>query len=108
MLKIRHGQLRSLAPLRYDFKIPFIITAKCDSNSTSGHYRPHVANFRAFHHSLQERGVDLSRVSISKSYAVLAGIEGFALTKRKVHSVQEKLGEAKQKLHLPRQDEKVQ
>ncbi|KAJ5784271.1 uncharacterized protein N7503_009483 [Penicillium pulvis] len=89
MLKIRHGQLRSLAPL-------------------SGHYRPHVANFRAFHHSLQERGVDLSRVSISKSYAVLAGIEGYALTKRKVHSVQEKLGEAKQKLHLPRQDEKVQ
>ncbi|KAJ5729525.1 uncharacterized protein N7483_004033 [Penicillium malachiteum] len=80
MLKIRHGQLRSLAPL-------------------SGHYRPHVANFRAFHHSLQERGVDLSRISISKSYAVLAGIEGYTLTKRKVHSVQEKLGEVKQKLH---------
>ncbi|KAJ6086294.1 hypothetical protein N7486_010575 [Penicillium sp. IBT 16267x] len=85
-LKIRHGQLKSVAPL-------------------SGHYRPQVANFRAFHHSLQERGVDLSRVSMSKSYAVLAGIEGYALTKRKVRSVQEKLGEAKQKLHLPRQQE---
>lgn len=107
MLKIRHGQLKSLAPLRYDFTFLFIASAKCDSNSTSGHYRPHVANFRAFHHSLQERGVDLSRVSISKSYAVLAGIEGYALTKRKMHSVQEKLGEAKQKLHLPRQEEKV-
>ncbi|KAJ5651457.1 uncharacterized protein N7484_005180 [Penicillium longicatenatum] len=89
MLKIRHGQLKSLAPL-------------------SGHYRPHVANFRAFHHSLQERGVDLSRVSISKSYAVLAGIEGYALTKKKVHSVQEKLGEAKQKVRHPRQEAKVQ
>ncbi|KAJ5703086.1 hypothetical protein N7488_010634 [Penicillium malachiteum] len=86
MLKIRQGQLRSLAPL-------------------SGHYRPHVANFRAFHHSLQERGVDLSRVSISKSYAVLAGIEGYTLTKRKVQSMQEKLGEAKQKLHPGRRKE---
>ncbi|KAJ5732237.1 hypothetical protein N7493_003718 [Penicillium malachiteum] len=86
MLKIRQGQLRSLAPL-------------------SGHYRPHVANFRAFHHSLQERGVDLSRVSISKSYAVLAGIEGYTLTKRKVQSIQEKLGEAKQKLHPGRRKE---
>lgn len=47
--------------------------------------------------------MDLSRVSISKSYAILAGIEGYALTKRKAHSVQEKLGEAKQKLRLPRQ-----
>ncbi|KAJ6014191.1 hypothetical protein N7540_008782 [Penicillium herquei] len=86
MLKIRRGQLRGLAPL-------------------SGHYRPHVANFRAFHHSLQERGVDLSRISISKSYAVLAGIEGYTLTKRKVHSMQEKLGEAKQKLHSGRRKE---
>ncbi|KAJ5925000.1 hypothetical protein N7454_007639 [Penicillium verhagenii] len=80
MLRIRHGQLKSLAPL-------------------SGHYRPHVANFRAFHHSLQERGVDLSRVSITKAYAMLAGIEGYISTKRKVRSVQEKLGGAKEKLH---------
>ncbi|KAJ5112766.1 hypothetical protein N7532_000811 [Penicillium argentinense] len=79
MLKIKHGQLRSLAPL-------------------SGHYRPHVANFRAFHHSLQERGVDLSRVLISKSYAILAGIEGYTLTKKKVHNVHEKLDTAKEKL----------
>lgn len=79
--------------------------------SHSGHYRPHLANFRAFHHSLQERGVDLSRVSISKSYAILAGIEGYTLTKKKLHNVHEKLDTAKdttkdnvkdklQKLHL--------
>lgn len=75
-------------------------------NSNSGHYRPHVANFRAFHHSLRERGVDLSRVSITKSYAILAGIEGYTLTKRKVHSMHEKLDEkldaAKEKIHVPR------
>ncbi|KAJ5172068.1 hypothetical protein N7492_004661 [Penicillium capsulatum] len=81
MLKIRDGKLRSLAPL-------------------SGHYRPHVANFRAFHHSLQERGVDLSRVSFTKSYAMLAGIEGFTMTKRKIHHAHEKFDATKQKIHL--------
>ncbi|KAJ5223910.1 IQ calmodulin-binding motif protein [Penicillium chermesinum] len=87
MLKIRHGQLRSLAPL-------------------SGHYRPHVANFRAFHRSLKERGVDLSRVSMSKSYATLAGIEGYVAAKRKVRSVQEKIDDAKQKLQPGAQQDK--
>ncbi|KAJ5281731.1 hypothetical protein N7478_007103 [Penicillium angulare] len=85
MLKIRHGKLRSLAPL-------------------SGHYRPHLANFRAFHHSLQDRGVDLSRVSISKSYAILAGIEGYTLTKRKLT---EKIEGAKQKIHPTRHPEET-
>ncbi|KAJ5175783.1 uncharacterized protein N7482_001660 [Penicillium canariense] len=83
LIKTKNGQIRSLAPL-------------------SGHYRPHVANFRAFHHSLQDRGVDLSRVSITKSYAVLAGIEGYTLTKHKIRDVHEKLDEAKEKLHLMR------
>ncbi|KAJ5666619.1 hypothetical protein N7462_011028 [Penicillium macrosclerotiorum] len=69
MLKIRRGQLRSLAPLR------------------------------AFHQSLQDRGVDLSRVSITKSYAILAGIESYTLTKRKIHDAHERLNEAKQKLY---------
>lgn len=44
--------------------------------------------------------MDLSRVSISKSYAMIAGIEGYALTKRKMHAVHEKLDTAKDKLHL--------
>ncbi|KAF3394056.1 IQ domain-containing protein IQM1 [Penicillium rolfsii] len=79
LIKTKNGQVRSLAPL-------------------SGHYRPHLANFRAFHHSLQERGVDLSRVSMTKSYAILAGIEGYTSAKRKIKDVHEKLDEAKQKL----------
>ncbi|KAJ6125766.1 hypothetical protein N7523_003386 [Penicillium sp. IBT 18751x] len=81
LLKIKAGQLRKLAPL-------------------SGHYRPHLANFRAFHHSLLERGVDLSRVSMSYSYAVLAGIEGYTMTKRKMRSMHEKIENTKEKIHL--------
>ncbi|OGM49521.1 IQ calmodulin-binding motif protein [Aspergillus bombycis] len=79
LIKVRDGQLRSLAPL-------------------SGHYRPPAANFRAFIHSLQDRGVDMSHVSISKSYAVLAGIEGYTRTKHKVRALHEKVDDMKQKV----------
>ncbi|OQU95259.1 hypothetical protein CLAIMM_01492 [Cladophialophora immunda] len=51
LIKVKHGQLRRLSPL-------------------SGHYRPPAANFRAFVHSLRDEGVDMSHVSISRSYAV--------------------------------------
>lgn len=37
---------------------------------------------------------------MSKSYTLLAGIEGYVATKRKARDVREKLGEATQKLHL--------
>lgn len=63
---MKDGQLRSLSPL-------------------SGHYRPPTKNFRAFVHSLHDAGVDMSRVSISKSYAVLLGIEGYIKTKKSMH-----------------------
>ncbi|GKZ76312.1 hypothetical protein AnigIFM56816_005291 [Aspergillus niger] len=85
LIKIRNGQLRSLAPL-------------------SGHYRPPAANFRAFIHSLQDQGVDMSHVSISKSYAVLAGIEGYTRAKRKVRALQEKVDGAKHRLHQSRHE----
>ncbi|CAI7626445.1 unnamed protein product [Penicillium palitans] len=76
MVKIKHGQLRSLAPL-------------------SGHYRPPAANFRAFHHALQQQGVDMSHVSMSKSYIMLAGIEGYTKTKQKARAVHEKVDASK-------------
>ncbi|KAI3194497.1 hypothetical protein CBS147311_8671 [Penicillium roqueforti] len=79
-IKIKHGQLRSLTPL-------------------SGHYRPPAANFRAFHHALQQQGVDMSHVSMSKSYIMLAGIEGYTKTKRKARAVHEKVDNSKQKFH---------
>lgn len=71
-----------------------------EADFRSGHYRPHFANFRAFHHSLQDRGVDLSHVSISKSYAVLAGIEGYASAKHKLRALHQILDTTKDKLHL--------
>ncbi|KAJ5753325.1 uncharacterized protein N7511_007478 [Penicillium nucicola] len=72
MIKIKHGQLRSLAPM-------------------SGHYRPPAANFRAFHLALQKQGVDMSNVSMSKSYVMLAGIQGYTKTKRKFRAIHGKM-----------------
>ncbi|KAK3942120.1 hypothetical protein QBC46DRAFT_380678 [Diplogelasinospora grovesii] len=64
LIKIKNGRLSSLSPL-------------------SGHYRPPASNFRAFVHSLRDAGVDMSHVSISKSYAVLVGLEAYVKTRRK-------------------------
>lgn len=38
-------------------------------------------NFQQFVHRLRDDGVDLSRVSISRSYAVLVGLEGYLAPK---------------------------
>ncbi|KAJ4372489.1 hypothetical protein N0V83_004263 [Neocucurbitaria cava] len=65
LIRIKNGQLRRLSPL-------------------SGHYRPPTKNFRAFVHSLQDNGVDMSRVSISRSYAVLVGLEAYVKTRKKL------------------------
>lgn len=64
LIKIKNGRLTSLSPL-------------------SGHYRPPASNFRAFVRSLREEGVDTSRVSISKSYAVLVGLEMYIKTRQR-------------------------
>lgn len=58
---------------------------------TSGHYQPEAANFHAFNQALLDQGVDMSRVSMSKSYAMLAGIAGYSRTKGKVRSLQDTL-----------------
>lgn len=65
LIEIKDGQLRRLSPL-------------------SGHYRPPTKNFRAFVHSLRDADVDMSRVSISSSYAVLVGLEAYAKTRKKI------------------------
>jgi hypothetical protein len=76
LIKIKDGQLRRLSPL-------------------SGHYRAPTKNFRLFVHSLKDEGVDMSRVSISRAYAVLLGLEAYTRTKKKLehglhHAVEEK------------------
>ncbi|RMZ85916.1 hypothetical protein DV736_g6531, partial [Chaetothyriales sp. CBS 134916] len=64
-IKVKRGQLRRLSPL-------------------SGHNRCKTANFRAFVDSLRENRVDLSRLSISRSYAILVGLEAYVHTKQTV------------------------
>ncbi|PNY26768.1 Uncharacterized protein TCAP_03296 [Tolypocladium capitatum] len=64
LISIENGLLSSLSPL-------------------SGHYRPPASNFRAFVRSLRDTGVDMSHVTISKSYAVLVGLETYIKTRRK-------------------------
>jgi hypothetical protein len=64
LIKIKDGLLDKLSPL-------------------SGHYRPSTSQFKAFLHSLKEAGADMSHVSISRSYAILVGLESYVKTKRR-------------------------
>ena len=64
LIKIKDGLLDKLSPL-------------------SGHYRPNTTQFKAFLHSLKEAGADMSHVSISRSYAILVGLEAYVKTKRR-------------------------
>ena len=72
LIKIKHGQLRSLSPL-------------------SGHYRPPARAFQNFVHHLRDAGVDMSRVSISKAYAVLVGLEAYISTKQRTRKAGHKI-----------------
>ncbi|KAK3628175.1 hypothetical protein LTR56_018787 [Elasticomyces elasticus] len=65
LIEIKRGELRKLSPL-------------------SGHYAPPVQNFRMFVRSLKEAGADLSHCSISRSYAVLLGLDGYLGAKKHV------------------------
>ncbi|KAL2443606.1 hypothetical protein ABEF95_007736 [Exophiala dermatitidis] len=82
LIKVKDGQLRKLSPL-------------------SGHYRPPAANFRAFVYSLREQGVDMSRVSISRSYAVLVGLETYVRSRKRLKALEDKVRHEKDKLIHP-------
>lgn len=84
LIKIKDGRLSSLSPL-------------------SGHYRPPASNFRAFVRSLRDAGVDMSHVSISKSYTVLVGLETYTKTRRKGKDIVEKLIRRRDKMISPEQ-----
>lgn len=70
LIKIKRGQLRKLSPL-------------------SGHYAPPVRNFREFVKNLKEAGADMSRCNISRSYAVLLGLEGYQGAKKHVKTAEQ-------------------
>ena len=59
----------------------------------SGHYAPPARNSREFVHGLADAGADMSRVSISKSYARLVGLESCFQTKHKLTSRERKVGD---------------
>ncbi|TPX17164.1 uncharacterized protein E0L32_003282 [Thyridium curvatum] len=82
LIKIKNGRLTSLSPL-------------------SGHYRPPASNFRAFVKSLKEEGVDMSHVSISKSYAVLVGLEAYVKSRRKGKDLVRKITHRRDKIIAP-------
>jgi hypothetical protein len=81
-IKVKDGRLRRLSPL-------------------SGHYRVPAANFRTFIKSLNDSGVDMSKLSVSRSYAVLVGLEVYVKSRRKVKSGQEKVVKQKDKILDP-------
>jgi hypothetical protein len=89
LIKIKNGQLRRLSPL-------------------SGHYRPPTKNFRLFVHSLKDEGVDMSRVSISRSYAVLVGLEMYMRGKKKIEHGLHHVAEEKDEILHPDEVKKRQ
>ncbi|KAK2600039.1 hypothetical protein QQS21_005203 [Conoideocrella luteorostrata] len=87
LIKIKNGRLSSLSPL-------------------SGHYRPPASNFRAFVNNLKQGGVDMSHVSISKSYTILVGLETYLKTRRKGKELMGKLVRGKDKVFAPEEVKK--
>ncbi|KAL0636183.1 hypothetical protein Q9L58_004857 [Maublancomyces gigas] len=79
LIKIKDGRLSSLSPL-------------------SGHYRPPANNFRKFVKSLKEAGVDMSHVSISKSYAILVGLEAYSNFRKGKNKTKRAAGETADKV----------
>lgn len=45
--------------------------------------------------TLEDRGVDMSSMTVSKSYAVLLGLEGYAKTRKKLKDVGKFFGKGK-------------
>ncbi len=82
LIKIKDGRLSKLSPL-------------------SGHYRPPVASFKRFINSMKDAGVDMSHVSISRSYAVLVGLEAYVKTRKRGKKVVQALLHGRDKLLSP-------
>ncbi|MCJ1471249.1 hypothetical protein MMC07_009897 [Pseudocyphellaria aurata] len=95
----------SIARFPYSCISPFTFPSNTSTSSTnanppvlqprSGHYRPPSSNFRAFIRTLEDRGVDMSAMTVSKSYAVLLGLEGYAKTRKKLKDVGKFFGKGK-------------
>jgi hypothetical protein len=87
LIKIKDGKLDKLSPL-------------------SGHYRPPTRNFRLFIKSLKSAGVDMTHVSISRSYAVLVGLEAYVKTRKKIKDGVHHMVHGKDKVFHPEEVKK--
>ena len=76
LIRVRDGRLAALSPL-------------------SGHYRPPASSFRAFVRALAAAGVDMSHVRLSKSYAVLVGLEMYARARERGRRVLDRVRHGK-------------
>ncbi|BGP18920.1 hypothetical protein JCM10213_005494 [Rhodosporidiobolus nylandii] len=72
LIKASKGKLTSLSPL-------------------SGHYRAGTQHFKAFVRGLEEQGVDMSHVAISKSVLTIRGIEKYGAFAKKKKAFKERL-----------------
>ncbi|SGY66108.1 BQ5605_C004g02625 [Microbotryum silenes-dioicae] len=72
LIKVDNGSLTSLSPL-------------------SGHYRAGTMHFKAFVRSLEERNVDMSSVSISKSVLTIRALEKYGKFSKKKASLKDKI-----------------
>jgi hypothetical protein len=81
-IKVKDGQLRRLSPL-------------------SGHYRVPAANFKTFIKSLKALNVDMSHLSISRSYAILVGIEGYTKSRKKIKKAEAEVVHRKNRILDP-------
>lgn len=90
LIKISKGKLKSISPL-------------------SGHYRCTTKHFRQWLHVLEEQGVNLEDVNVSKSYILLFGMERLGKLKMLKKSAQKKVKNAKKKVKkaLPGDDNGV-
>ncbi|KAK5240631.1 hypothetical protein LTR16_010385, partial [Cryomyces antarcticus] len=62
---------------------------------------PPAASFRLFVKSLKDAGVDMSRVSISRSYAVIVGLEGYVRARKKIKHGIRQIGHHKDRVLHP-------
>lgn len=81
-IKLKDGRVERLDPL-------------------SGHYRPPVSSFRTFVRSLKAAHVDLSHVSLSRSYAVLLSVQGYKQTKAQAKELVKNMAHEKDKILAP-------
>jgi hypothetical protein len=87
LIKVKNGTLTSLNPL-------------------SGHYRAGTAHFRYFVAALQDSGVDLEHVTLSKSLLLLRGLEMYGKFNKKIKGGDKKKKEKEEQEKSTEKDEK--